>query len=202
MANRKLKAELSALMRSRIPLTEQELAAASAADLLMMAYAALEGIRETGDNRGRFVEMIQYTVGLKPGDSWCMAAAQTAVRFVELYKGIISSLPVGGHCLTVLKNSPPTNQVQKTDKPRPGDLIVYQYGDTSNGHVEGIVSIYQEKFAFTMGGNTSSGPGVNSNGDGVFYRMRSLRVPGGDMRIAGFVRPFPDMAAMSPVADE
>lgn len=189
--SRKLKSELSNMIRSRIPLTDKEIAACDPTELYQMAYAALEGTREaTGKNDGKVVEMIQYSVGLKKGDSWCMAAAQAALRFVELWTGKISSIAVGGHCLTVYKQSP-ANQIKPTEKPQQGDMIIYQHGSTSNGHVEGIIEIYKDAFAFTMGGNTSAGPGVERNGDGVYARMRTLRGPTGDMKIFGFLRPYP-----------
>lgn len=187
MSGRKLKAELSNLIRSRIPLTDAEVAACDPTDLFQMALVALEGIREVGSNGGKWVEMIQYTVALSKGDAWCMAACQAAVRFVELYAGKTSPLAVGGHCLTVFKQS----ENCRVTVPEEGDLIVYQHGDTNSGHVEGIIEIYKGLFAFTMGGNTSSGPGVVSEGDGEYFRMRTLRGPTGNMKIYGYLRPFP-----------
>lgn len=193
---RKLKAELSNMMRSRIPLTDKEIQATEPWELFQMALAALEGIREEGgNNRGKWVEMIQYAVGLSRGDAWCMAACQAAVRFVELWKGIQSPLCASGHCLTVFKNSKDC----QVKTPEEGDLIVYQHGDTQNGHVEGIVEIYRGLFAFTMGGNTSSGPGIEREGDGEFFRMRTLRGPTGDMKIYGFLRPFSKPASLASV---
>lgn len=185
---RKLKPELATLIRSRIPLSDVELVVTPPSELFQMAYAALEGIREDGKNAGKEVEMIQYSVGLSPGDAWCMAAAQCAIRFVELTLGITSPVASGGHCLTVARQSPP-NVIMNS--PMQGDLIIYQHGDTDNGHVEGIMEIYSDKFAFTMGANTSSGPGINRDGDGVFFRMRSLKFPEGNMKIYCFIRPFP-----------
>jgi hypothetical protein len=186
---RKLKAEMSKIIRNRIPLTDKELVQMTPSELFQAAYAALEGIRErTGKNDGTEVEMLQYTVGLKKGDAWCMAAAQTACRFVELWLGITSEMYVSGHCLTTYKNS----KSCQVASPEEGDLIIYQHGDTTSGHVEGIQELgFRSLYAYTMGGNTSSGPGVNSDGDGVYYRMRSLRGQTGDMKIYGYLRPFP-----------
>ena len=183
---RHLKSELSEMIISRIPLLRGELSQVAPKELFQMAYAALEGIREAGNNAGKWVEMIQYTVGLNRGDAWCMATAQTAIRFVELQTRIDSKLFASGHCLTVFANS---KECQVT-KPEQGDLIIYQHGKTQSGHVEGIIDLYKDRFAFTMGGNTSSGPGVSTEGDGVFFRMRSLSSPGGDLSIKGFLRPF------------
>ena len=156
-----------------------------------MALAALEGVREVGNNQGKWVEMIQYTVNLSKGDAWCMAACQAAVRFVELTLGIQSKLAVGGHCISVFKQSSDC----QVAVPEEGDLIVYQHGDSFKGHVEGIIEIYKGLFAFTMGGNTSSGPGVESEGDGQYFRMRTLRGPTGTMKIYGYLRPFPKIEA-------
>ena len=186
---RKIPNELADMMRARIPLTDSELAHIEAKHIFRMAAAALEGTRElTGKNDGRTVELIQKTVGLSKGDPWCMAAVQSALAFAEKWSGKSSGIASGGHCLTVHKDSPGA-QIAKADV-MSGDIIIYRHGQTTNGHAESIITMTAWMVAFTMGGNTSPGPGIEREGDGEFFRMRSLTNPIGTMGIHGILRPF------------
>lgn len=183
---RRLQAEIGAFIRNRIPLTDRELTSMTAYEIFQLAFAALAGVSEVGgNNRGKLVEMMQYTVGINPGDPWCMAAAQTAIRFTELVSGKTCPIVSGGHCLTVVRQSP----AAVVKLPNHGDLIVWRHRGTQNGHVEGIIDIAYP-VAYTVGGNTSTGPGIDRDGDTTALRMRRLDRPEGELEIAAFLRPF------------
>ena len=83
-------------------------------------------------------------------------------------------------------------------------MIIYEHGVSQLGHVEGIIQLYQEAFAYTMGCNTTSGPGIEVDGEGAYFKMRTLLGPVGDMKIYGYLRPFPGVApsATAVKADE
>lgn len=191
MSQRKISAVISKFIRARIPLTDEQLDKQNATEIFCLAMRAMEGIMESGgNNRGPLVAEILKTIGLPSGTSWCMAMIQTALRFAELYSGDTSKVVSSGHCLTTYRDSPAACKVPTTSL-RAGDLIIFQHGKTEDGHVEGVTGSLQGLLAYTVGGNTSAGVGVNRDGDGVYHRMRSLVKPEGDMTIFGILRPFP-----------
>lgn len=185
---RKLGQALANVMQSGIPLVQSQLETMTPAEIFQLAGAALEGVRETGANTGPVVNEIEQVVQLSPGDSWCMAAVQAALRFAENTTGKASTIYASGSCLDTWDNSP-KNQISKSFKPNEGDIIIYQHGSTRNGHTEIVIKV-MGTLALVMGGNTSAAPGVNANGDGEYFRIRSLTVPAGDMHIVGYLRPF------------
>ncbi len=188
---RKLTGTLADAMLGGIPIPISQLVLLPPTQIFMYGYASLEGTREaTGRNDGLIVEEIQKTVGLSKGDSWCMAAAQAAIRLAENLSKKISPVYASGHCLTVMRKSIGA-QIPLSKKPAEGDIIIFQHGDTESGHCEGIIKLAPPKIAFTMGGNTSGNPGVDRDGNGVFFKMRDLGQTTGAMHIVGYVRPFP-----------
>lgn len=160
-------------------------------ELVALAGIALTGIGEQGgDNRGYWVDRFLSTIGLAPGNPWCMALIQTLVSYAEKISSTKSLLAEGGHVLTIF------NESQNIMLPSPaiaqlGDLICFQHGDTLQGHVEVIVHNFGGFLFSTVGGNTSSGIGVNREGDGVYSQIRPATGKVGQMRVKGILRPFP-----------
>lgn len=70
----------------------------------------------------------------------------------------------------------------------PGDLILWQHGDTVQGHVGIVIAALQNGY-LTVEGNTSDSLGIDREGDGVFVK---LRPKGGTskMKQLGFLRAF------------
>ena len=63
--------------------------------------------------------------------------------------------------------------------------MIMQHGGTTNGHT-GIVVVANTDNVRTIEGNT--GPGGGREGDGVYYKTRSLFGPKDRLHIVGFVR--------------
>lgn len=149
------------------------------------------GVLEAGGaNRGPMVEQFQKAVdGRAEGEAWCMAFMQfLAIKTVEVHGGK-SRAPYVEHCLTVWNKAPPGCKVTI---PSPGDLVIWQHGNTSAGHV-GIVSDVHATCIVTVEGNTSSGQGIVREGDGVYMRVRNCTRAGdmiGNMKLVGFLRLF------------
>ena len=148
------------------------------------------GVKESrGDNHGPRVEEYQRAVdNHAQGESWCMAFVQWAIKKVEAEFGIKSPIWRAEHCLTVWKKTDKKNRVLPS-KVTPGCIIIWQHGDTTNGHT-GIVTANKGAVVETVEGNTSSGVTVERNGDGVYARTRSV-TPTGSMKVLGFIDPFP-----------
>jgi len=148
------------------------------------------GTKESGgDNHGARVEEYQKAVdNLARGESWCMAFVQWAIKQVEAEMGVKSVLFKTEHCLTAWNKTDKKHRVAP-DKVVPGCVMIWQHGDTANGHT-GIVIADKKMNVQTVEGNTSDGQGVNRNGDGVYARLRS-KAPIGTMKVVGFINPFP-----------
>ena len=169
---------------SRIPVERSELKNMEPTELFLHALKASLGVKEQGgNNKGQYVEMVQRAVGPSVGEPWCMSLQQAALAFVEATLGIKSRVAAGEHCLTVLAQS------GSVSFPQRGDLVIWQHGATTNGHVGAITSVWGSKILTTIEGNTSDGIGIDRDGDGVYMRLRPMGAVG-SMKIAGFIRPF------------
>lgn len=145
-------------------------------------------VRETlGPNRGAWVQEFQRSVGLHPGEPWCMAFVWKV--FDIAYSGQCPLLR-SGSCHAVLADA--RRKGWEVVEPQPGDLYFYLNGD--HAHHVGIltpprdpvidgVRVQGEMLGRLSGiaGNTSE-DGKSSNGDGVYEheiagRMAFVRVP-------------------------
>lgn len=144
------------------------------------------GVKETGgDNHGARVEEFQKAVdGKAQSESWCMAFVQWAIKLVEVQMNVSSPIFSSEHCRTVWNNSP----ALRVDKPFPGCVVIWQHGNTTNGHT-GVVTSVTDTNISTVEGNTSTGKGVDRNGDGVYARIRT-KTGSGEMKVIGFLDPF------------
>ena len=171
----------------------------NARGLLVEAAKACVGQKEkTGKNDGEFVEEIQKTVdGRANGEAWCMAFVQTMIAYVEFKLGIVSPLLATEHCLTLWENTKEKlpDQLVKYS-PLAGAIIIWQHGDTSNGHTGFVLSCDEKEFNAVEGNAsgylvpvTATQSSVNREGNGVFYTHRN-RMGNGDMKVLGFIKPF------------
>ncbi len=154
-------------------------------DLKILALKAMIGIHEEGgDNCGALVSAIQATVGDPDHWAWCMSLQQTSVAYTEKKLGITSSLMANEHCLTVFNDS--VKRKITSDTPIPGDLIIWQQGDTQAGHTGCVIGV-NDDYLICIEGNTGDGIGIVRDGDGVYLRKRA-RGKIGLMKPLGFVR--------------
>lgn len=152
------------------------------------------GIKEkTGKNDGPIIEAMQKTSGGSKGQPWCMYFVQTCVAYAELKTGKKSSLPSGGHCLTVWKSAKDKVKIH----PLPGAIPIWRHGTGTSGHTEILLGA-DEKEMKCVGGNTSgadtSGK-VTREGNGVYFTTRSMQgfpeiFGTAKMKLLGFVIPF------------
>lgn len=190
---RKLKASLVNLIEARIPLTEEQIMATAPNVLVLFAMSAFEGVRElTNHNDGAIIDAFNYCTGAPKKSSYCMSAYQCAVRYVENKLGIVSPLFTSPNSQDVFNRSPERCRIELWNA-SPGDALIYQHGETEHGHTAPVVCAYPD-MSHTIEANTSSGPGVNGNGDGVYFRMRSVHTEWDAMHLIGAIRAFPDHA--------
>lgn len=153
--------------------------------LHVLALKAMVGIVEHGgNNSGDLVKSIQATVGHANREPWCMSAQQCAIAYVEKKTGQKSPVPVGEHCLSILREANKLGLV--ISNPSVGDLMIYQHGDSDRGHVAAIIEDGDD-FVRTVEGNTGPDKGVTRDGDGVYTKLRSLKGHG-DMKVVGFIK--------------
>jgi uncharacterized protein (TIGR02594 family) len=142
--------------------------------------------KSKGDNKGKEVEMFQRAVdGVAAGEPWCMAFVQFCIKKIEEQYKIQCLVFKSEHCMTVFSKS----QQKIVKKPQAGDLVIWRFGNTMNGHVGIIENVLSDGRLQTIEGNTSDSQSVDRNGDGVFRKNRSAT--GSDsMKVVGFIRPF------------
>lgn len=156
--------------------------------LLLRCLRAMVGIHEEGgNNRGPLVAAIQDTVGGPDAWAWCMSLQQTAVAYVEKKLGVVCDLAESEHCLTVLQEA--KRRKATVLVPAPGDLIVWQHGDSQSGHVGCITKVgdYLECIEGNTSGHDARTGVVSREGDGVYVNLRSKNGAKG-MKVVGFVR--------------
>jgi len=139
-----------------------------------------------GDNKGPEVEKFQKAVdGKASGEPWCMAFVQFCIGQIEQAYGKQSNVFKSEHCLTVWNKSP---SALRRPKPEQGCLIVWAMGTTGAGHVGIVDEVVDEKWCWTIEGNTSDSSSVERNGDGVYRKLRNYRLDSAKMSVKGFLR--------------
>jgi hypothetical protein len=191
--SRKLHSLLADIIELRQPLTRAQIVNANPNLLVSMAMTCFMGtLEKTGNNDGAVIDAFNWTTGTVPRSSYCQNAYQAAVRWVENVRGLVSPLYCSGNSQDVYYKSPSICRVDLKDI-KQGDALIAQHGTTSSGHTAPVLQPHVELgFAFTTEANTSGGPGINTNGNGDFFRMRSLDTTGKELHWIGAVRAFPD----------
>jgi uncharacterized protein (TIGR02594 family) len=131
------------------------------------------GVHEkTGHNDGVEVERFLKSVGRKKGDSWCAAFVSYCLTSANHSFPVRSGL---ARNFVTKKSILATDVLQKRKSIEVGDLIIWQKGNSINGHI-GFVYIVESKLFFTIEGNTSSGlKGSQADGDGVYIKKRTIQ---------------------------
>lgn len=146
-------------------------------------------IRETYNNKGFKVGIIQSVIGKETdtgdGQPWCMSFVQNCVAFVEDYLQKESGLLDSEHCMSVLRHARDNYLV--LEKPKIGCIIVWEHGNSDQGHTGIVVELRGLTELATIEGNT--GDRSFRDGDGVFLRNRS-RYQDEGMTVRGFIDAF------------
>lgn len=154
------------------------------------------GVREQGDNAGKYVEIYLASVGLEAGNPWCAAWVYYRIKAAsEALKLPMPAVPKSGY-------TPDWARWGKTHKlwmdvgpdaqVEPGDLaLFYKASKGRIGHIGIVTGVVrsanaERKGVTTVEGNTD-GDG-SAEGDGVYAKERRF----GDLgKYGGFVRlPF------------
>ncbi len=149
-----------------------------------LAAESCVGIKETSNNAGPMVELLQETIDGADREPWCMSLQMTCLAYAEKKTGIKSPIVASEHCLTVWNDSPKNCRVKKI--PAPGAITIWRHGNTSSGHTGCVIEWMGAKFR-SVEGNTS-----DSNmreGDCVALKIRST-IGTGSMKIVGWLKPF------------
>lgn len=158
--------------------------------LLLSEAAKWVGTKENGPNRGPAIELFQRTIeGKACGQSYCMDFVQYCVKMVDAMDPEHPTwLHVSGMCLDVWNRTAQKARVP-WDYVVPGTIVIWEHWQngkpTAAGHT-GIVIDKMPTGFVTIEANTSPGPGVAREGDGVYRRIRELS--GSDtMKVKGFL---------------
>jgi hypothetical protein len=116
------------------------------------------------------------------GSTWGLALDLAGASFPK-YRG--------GHALSYLKEEKISTEDVLAGRAslQRGDLGAFRNGKTWKGHLCGVDSVIDRRTIRTLEANTSSGAGGSQrDGDGFFYRIRTLSLYS-YFRLVGFVRP-------------
>ncbi len=132
-------------------------------------------VEKTGNNDGEEIEMFLASVGGKPGMSYCAAFVSYVLNQVQTvkfpkYRGLMAR--------GFARGAIPINKAMLLEKVSPGDILVWQRGNSIFGHVGFIIEVNYDTFTFeTVEANTSSGDkGSQYDGDGIYIRERKYNV--------------------------
>jgi hypothetical protein len=133
------------------------------------------GIRETGRNSGKRIKQYLATVGLKPGQPYCIAAVCTWIKEAAAAGGVKQELLFSPSCLRFLDYAVKTHHAFLPSELTPGMLpcvFIIDHGK-GKGHAGLVIGIDEEGKALdTIEANTN--PLGSREGDGVYARTRQL----------------------------
>lgn len=129
---------------------------------------------KAGDPR---VKLFQKEAG---GPSYCMGFVQYCVK----QTGLKSALYPSGSALTVWDRTLP-----HLHQPAAGLVAIWEWGSTWKGHCGIVTAVGVDTFT-TVEANTSPGPGIAREGDGVYLKTRHTHPVPGTMRLLGFIQPL------------
>lgn len=177
---RQLNAKLAELIDSRIaPPTSHTLE-----ELIIRAARTLVGTTEA--SAMPIVDLIRSTIAHPWGEAWCMDFVQTCIAYAEAVDTRQSDIVSSESVLDTWARS---KLYSSTLVPKPGDVIIWQLGQSGEGHC-GIITGMDSLCYDTIEGNTSDTADIDRNGRGVFAKRRAK---GGTKTFTevGFLRVFP-----------
>jgi hypothetical protein len=151
-------------------------------------------VQETKDNDGLQIQVFQKYVDNKANrESWCLAFLQYCLGQVETNEKIRTRLFKTEHVMTMWNKTP---QELRSDKPKEGCIVVWNFKGTTSGHCGVITKVHTDKIE-TIEGNTSDSKDVEREGDGVYKKERALTTKG-KMKIVGYLDPFVNLLKSLP----
>jgi hypothetical protein len=143
-----------------------------------------EGVIEDppNSNSGKDINEFLNSVGLKPGNEWCVSFCQWAYRNAAGFLGVNFNMIKTGHSLSAFSFAKKFGSGIDENIKR-GDWIIFQRGETWKGHC-GIVLSFDGKVLYTIEGNVT--PNESANNQGVFRKVRNINKFGW-LKIVGFI---------------
>lgn len=136
------------------------------------------GIKETGKNRGKAIDLYNKSVGNPLGSPYCAAGLYYCFYAVDSTKNKLKRTGLANGQFNHYK----AKRFKSDYSPKVGDLLVWIKGKTIYGHIEIITKIRKNGWVETIGFNT----GINArDGDGVAKKLRHIRNPLQTMVIRG-----------------
>lgn len=158
------------------------------------------GFREIGSNQGQIIERFQKAVdGKAEGEAYCSGAVQYWLKeTTEMIEWIFNTPITFGSgifpsesCMEVWNKS---EKAYRVDYPQIGSIAIYQRyinGQPSwQGHMGVVASILNDTTIRTIEANTSAGPGLNRDGEGIYLKTRFWRHREGSFHLKGFLLPW------------
>lgn len=135
------------------------------------------GVKEVplGSNAGPQVSAYLASVGLPPGNSWCMAFMYWCFSQAAAQLGVENPMKKSGGVLNEWQSEPQYH----VGTPQPGDIFIMDLGN-GLGHT-GIVQAVNGTSLATIEGNTNTNG--SREGDGVYRKTRNAAHP-----IIGYLR--------------
>ena len=134
------------------------------------------GIKEEGNNRGAFVDMINRYVGNPLGAPYCAAFGYWNIKETNaIYPTVKSGLAVKYITNKSIKALAVAKGYIKLDSNK-SYIGIYERGKTIHGHFIIVEKQINNNTIQTIEANTSSGvKGSQDDGDGIYRRTRKIR---------------------------
>lgn len=134
------------------------------------------GVRESGINKGAIIEEFQKAVdGVAQGEPYCAGAVCFWVKRVDKNHGSKNTLRWSESVVELWEKNPHAQRKH----PAPGLIACFRYGDTRKGHCGVAFAVNPHADDFNcVEANTTGGPGMEREGDGVFLKKRSVKGTG------------------------
>jgi hypothetical protein len=124
-------------------------------ELTAIVARGFVGVRETGNNRGAWVQAFQHAAKIAPGDPWCMAFVNACAEIAAASLGLVSPLermPLQGYVANLVTKFPAVPLAVAL----PGDLLaVWSAGLNRHAHVALIEAIRTDGTLETIEGNSN-----------------------------------------------
>ena len=164
--------------------------------LLILEAKRWVGVQEHGgNNRGEIVKMFQRTIGKAVNEPWCMSYIQYCLENVDEWSEALGLkfgphlLHLHEHCMTVWRETP---KECRLEKPIPGCVAIWNYKGNDNGHGSIVESIDRKLLMFYEGNTSDNNKRIIREGDGVRKKRRPFVNSIGNMKLVGFLNPWPE----------
>lgn len=141
----------------------------------------------TGEENPQVKAFRMCVDGVDSGEPWCMAFVQFCIKQVENKSGIVkSNIFRSERCLSVWEKSEVT---MRRPGPEVGFIVIWKRRGKDEGHTGIVTGVRSPEVFLTVEGNTTSGLGIERQGDGVYAKDR--RIEGNALfELVGFICPF------------